>query len=413
MKTVSTFFLFVIVIFVSSCSEDPVVPNQSVIPSKPRNLTSTFQNYTVTLDWETPENTGSPIITKYLIYRKIDSLNYENIAFTNYNITTFIDSSILATSLTKYFVTAINPDGESEKSNEVSSNPIPSEPRNLTASFANNFVVLNWETPSNTGNPVITKYQIFRRVNGSIVSNIGFTNFDIRTYVDSSVNISNTNYYYVNAINANGQSENSNEVSISNSSKGTNLSVFNVNLDIGNVDVEINGIVVASNMSYTERLNYQQLTSGKNRIKIINTSGTTIIDTTSYLADNNYYSFYIYDSGGLVKPLIVTDNNTPHVNTIASVSFINFAEGTESVDMGADSKITPWFPFSNYAQAQNYRPINGGTYDLYLRDAGTPITIGTLNNQTIVANKIYSIIGKGIAGGIGSSALGLVVYLNQ
>lgn len=191
------------------------------------------------------------------------------------------------------------------------------------------------------------------------------------------------------------------------------LSVFHVDLNIGNVEVEINGTVAASNVSYTERLNYQQLTPGNNRVKIINAAGGTIIDSTFFLSENTYHSAFVYASGTNNILKIVSDDLTAPGNINSSVRFINFAINTGSVDVGAVSKTTPWFPFYDYAVASNYRPITGGTYDLYMNNAGTSNTIANLNNQGFTANRVYTIIGKGIAGSSGTEALGLVVYLNQ
>ncbi|MBK6536284.1 MAG: fibronectin type III domain-containing protein [Ignavibacteria bacterium] len=124
MKTFNTIFLSLLIIIISSCSKDePTSPNQSGIPSKPKNLNSKYEDRIVVLKWETPDNTGSPIITKYLIYRKSGSSSYENIGFTVYNTTTYKDTSVIILNSYSYYVTAINTDGESEKSNEISATP--------------------------------------------------------------------------------------------------------------------------------------------------------------------------------------------------------------------------------------------------------------------------------------------------
>jgi len=126
MKTLNTLLLSLLIIMISSCSKDePTSPNQSGIPSKPKNLISKYEYGNVVLKWETPDNTGSPIITKYLIYRKSGSSNFENIGFTLYNVTTYKDTSAIIFYLYSYYVTAINTDGESERSNEITASPFP------------------------------------------------------------------------------------------------------------------------------------------------------------------------------------------------------------------------------------------------------------------------------------------------
>ncbi|MFZ1460501.1 MAG: fibronectin type III domain-containing protein, partial [Ignavibacteria bacterium] len=126
MKTFNTIFLSLLIIIISSCSKDePTSPNQSGIPSKPKNLNSKYEDRIVVLKWETPDNTGNPVITKYLIYRKSGSSNFENTGFTVYNNTTYKDTSVTIFHSYSYYVTAINADGESEKSNEISATPYP------------------------------------------------------------------------------------------------------------------------------------------------------------------------------------------------------------------------------------------------------------------------------------------------
>lgn len=128
MKPFNILFILIIVVIISSCSKDDPVSttqSQSGIPSKPKNLTSKYEDSIVVLKWETPDNTGNPIITKYLIYRKSGSSNFENIGFTIYNTTTYKDTSTIILNSYSYYITAINTDGESERSNEISATPYP------------------------------------------------------------------------------------------------------------------------------------------------------------------------------------------------------------------------------------------------------------------------------------------------
>jgi len=193
----------------------------------------------------------------------------------------------------------------------------------------------------------------------------------------------------------------------------SNLSVYHVDMITGNLDIQINNVVAASNVVYLERLNYQQLLPGNNNLKIQNASGTTLIDTTFFLSENNYYSVFIYDVGGVAKPLIVTDNLTNPGTTNSSVRFINFAPGAGSLALGGTSKPSPWFPNEAYGVPASFRPITGGVYNLYMNEALTPVTLATLIDQTLAAGRIYTIIGKGIAGGTGNQNIGIVVYNNQ
>ncbi|MBK8983797.1 MAG: DUF4397 domain-containing protein [Ignavibacteria bacterium] len=148
------------------------------------------------------------------------------------------------------------------------------------------------------------------------------------------------------------------------------------------------------------------------RLKII-AGSTTVIDTTIFLSENNYYSVFVYENLGNVIPLITTDNLSSPGSTNASVRFIHLAPGTAALDIGAVNKTTPWFPFYTYGQVADFRPIVGGVYDLFMNQAGTSNTLATLIDQDLVAGRIYTIIAKGVPGGTGVQALGLATYQNQ
>ena len=193
----------------------------------------------------------------------------------------------------------------------------------------------------------------------------------------------------------------------------SNISVYHMDMNIGNIDIQLNDIIAASNVAYLERLNYQQLIPGNNNLKIKNSSGTTIIDTTFFLSENYYYSVFIYDVNGVAKPLIVNDNLTNPGTLNSSVRFINFAPGAGSVNLGATGKSSAWFPNEDYGVPASFRPITGGVYNLYMNEAFTPNELATLANQTLAAQRIYTIIGKGVVGGSGNQNIGIVVYNNQ
>ena len=92
------------------------------VPSAPQNLTTVAGNGNVTLTWEPPADNGGMPITGYRIYYGTSSGNYTvNITVDNVSTYTLIN----LTSGQKYFfaVCAINPAGESAKSNEVSVTP--------------------------------------------------------------------------------------------------------------------------------------------------------------------------------------------------------------------------------------------------------------------------------------------------
>lgn len=113
-------FLCCLIELLSCSKDDPVfmTPTTSV-PSRPLNLNVISTTGTLKyLTWQTPENNGGAVITKYLIYRGTTKGSETNIGSVVYNVTNYTDSSANFNNITYYYyVTAINAYGESGKSN--------------------------------------------------------------------------------------------------------------------------------------------------------------------------------------------------------------------------------------------------------------------------------------------------------
>lgn len=112
-------------------------------------------------------------------------------------------------------------------------------PTNLTAVLDNDKVKLSWDEVANA-----TTYKIKRSVIAGgpydTVANSAYTNF-----IDDKVTSNTTYYYVVSAINANGESSNSNEVSITPKAPSVSLSVDTV--DKAKVGDEITADIVIHN----------------------------------------------------------------------------------------------------------------------------------------------------------------------
>jgi hypothetical protein len=90
---------------------------------------------------------------------------------------------------------------------------VPSAPTNLTASAGNTTVSLSW-TSSPTGSPI--SYEIYRGTmsDGEAITPIANTNGTTTSFTDTGLNNGTAYYYVVAAINAQGISPDSNEVSV-------------------------------------------------------------------------------------------------------------------------------------------------------------------------------------------------------
>jgi fibronectin type 3 domain-containing protein len=202
------------------------------VPSVPQNPSSTHGNNQILLNWSVPTTQGGSAITHYQIYRGTTSGGpYINIV--NTTELSYIDTSVTNGVTYHYVITAVvNNEGESGYSTEVSATPatVPNSPQNLLATSGDTQVSLTWAIPSDDGGSVITHYQVYRAMtSGGPYTNIAhyqvyramtsggpYTNIANTTalsYIDTSVTNGVTYHYIITAVNNEGESVNSTEVS--------------------------------------------------------------------------------------------------------------------------------------------------------------------------------------------------------
>jgi titin len=195
-------------------SSNVITVTPATIPTAPQNLQATASDGQVSLSWLAPSDDGGYPITKYIIYRATSASGpYTNID--NSTILSYADSTVTNGISYWYNVTAYTAEGEGPSSNQVSATPTgpPTAPQNLEVNKSGTTVILNWTTPTNDGGSAITKYRVFRSQSGGGP----YTNIDnstVLSYVDTTGVLGQQYFYVVTAVNALGESSNSNEVSI-------------------------------------------------------------------------------------------------------------------------------------------------------------------------------------------------------
>ncbi|HEV2257826.1 MAG TPA: fibronectin type III domain-containing protein, partial [Streptosporangiaceae bacterium] len=189
-----------------------------VAPSAPQSLAAKAGDGSVSLTWQPPASNGGANITGYDVYRGTSpGAESSTPLATGVTTTSFTDST--ATNGTTYYykVTAVNSAGQSPQSNEASATPratAPSAPTGLMASGSNGSVKLSWIAPASNGGSQITGYDVYRgTTQGGESSTPIATGVSGSTFTDTGVTNGTTYYYKVTAVNAVGQSPQSNEAS--------------------------------------------------------------------------------------------------------------------------------------------------------------------------------------------------------
>ena len=175
-------------------------------PATPTSLTATAGNASVSLSW-----TGSTGATSYNVYRGTtsDGEGATPIA-SGITSTIYTDNSVTNGTTYYYKVAAVNAVGTSGLSQEASATPaigLPAAPTGLTAIAGDAQVALSWTASSGA-----TGYHVKR----STTSGGPYTQVAAptgTTYTDTGLNDGTVYYYVVTAVNAAGESGNSNMVS--------------------------------------------------------------------------------------------------------------------------------------------------------------------------------------------------------
>jgi fibronectin type 3 domain-containing protein len=185
-------------------SATPVTPAQP--PAAPTGLIVTAGNAQVNLSWIASANA-----TSYNVKRSVTKGGpYATIA--SPTTTSYSDTGVTNGTTYFYVVTAVNANGESANSNQVSATPTapaqpPAAPTGLAETAGNAQVNLSWIASTNA-----TSYNVKRSVtNGGPYATIASPTKT--NYSDLTVTNGTTYYYVVTAVNAAGESANSNQVS--------------------------------------------------------------------------------------------------------------------------------------------------------------------------------------------------------
>ncbi len=91
----------------------------AVIPHPPRNLTYTKNKTSIELEWDEPVSDGGFILAQYRIYRKISDGEFRLIDTVNSRQTNYTDHDVNTELTYRYYVTAMNRVGPSERSEIV------------------------------------------------------------------------------------------------------------------------------------------------------------------------------------------------------------------------------------------------------------------------------------------------------
>lgn len=192
----------------------------ATLPGAPTGLSGSPGNKQVSLSWTAPANGNAPI-TGYNVYCST-ALGFKGTQVTSTagTTTTYLDNTCNGAALSNgvpyyYEVTALNASGEGPTSSQIKVTPgTPTAPTSFTATPGSSgngqnktyFINLSWSVPSNiNGSPVIS-YNIYRSTTPTMPASPSFNVLvPTTTFKDSTVTHGTIYYYWVTAVNGNGE----------------------------------------------------------------------------------------------------------------------------------------------------------------------------------------------------------------
>jgi hypothetical protein len=198
------------------------VPGRSTAKVPPRSRSHTRSRVAtasaipvIQVSWTVPPDGGSPI-DGYDLLRGTASGGETYLASTDPTQTSYVDTAVTSGTTYYYEAVAVNAVGDSEPSNEVGAAPyIPSVPQPpvISGTGGDQMVQLAWPAPADGGLP-ITGYNIYKGTRSGAENYVASVPAGALSYADSRVTAGITYFYRVTATNLIGESQASNEVSI-------------------------------------------------------------------------------------------------------------------------------------------------------------------------------------------------------
>lgn len=192
-----------------------------------------------------------------------------------------------------------------------------------------------------------------------------------------------------------------------------NVMVAHASPDAPAVDVLVDGTVVRTGLAYPGNTSYITMNAGTHNLEL-NLTGTTTtaVDVNVPVTAGASYTLFAGNEVGSIEPVVFTDTLTATATGKARVRFIHLAPDAPAVDLAVMSGNV-MFANRAFKQASAFTEVNGGTYDLEARIAGSGTVVVPMPDVTFVAGKVYTLFTRGLTAGVGAQALGYQMIVHN
>ena len=412
---------FFVVKAVNTAGSSPASNQQTAVPSipprvpgAPSGLVANAGVGFVLLNWTAPSDAGNPAFTRYDIYRGTSSGVFGSpIGNVVAGTLSFNDTTPVAGTPYFYVVKAFNTAGPSLASNEVTATAVlgpqvPTASRNLTASSGDNYVLLSWIAPLNSGNPAFTRYDIYRGATLGSVAYLANVTESTLTFNDTTALNGITYVYIVKAVNTAGSSPASNDVSATPNVPPGAPGGLVATTGAGYILLNWTAPSNPGDPAFTIYSIYRSESSGVLGSNIGNVSaGTVVFNDTTAIAGTPYY-YVVKAANNAVGPASneATATATPGPQAPSAVMSIGSTHGSNWVNLFWQMPANPGNPaFTRY---DIYRGANIDTLT-YL--ANVTSTTQTYNDITALNGNTYIYSVKAV-NTVGASPFGTYLTVN-
>ncbi len=192
------------------------------------------------------------------------------------------------------------------------------------------------------------------------------------------------------------------------------VKVVHASPDAPGVALLVDNIQVnASALTFPDNTGYLPVTAGDRNFKVnVFGSSTNVINANVDLDPNSAYSVFAVNTVLNIEPLVLVDDLSAPAAGKAHVRFIHLSPNAPEVDITlTDGTIV--FGAYEFKEASAFTPLDAGTYDLQVREAGTSNVVLPLNGIPLTDGEIYTVFAKGLVGGSGDQALGAEIVVND
>jgi hypothetical protein len=183
--------------------------------------------------------------------------------------------------------------------------------------------------------------------------------------------------------------------------------VVHLSPDAPAVDVAVNGTVAVQGAAYLDATGYLPVPAGEARITVTPAGQTSpvVIDATVPLGADAYYTVAATGFLADIQPLVLVDDTSSSGQ--AKVRFVHTSADAPAVDVAVmDGPVL--FGDVPFRGASQYGAVDGGTYDLEVRVAGTDTVALPLPDVQLGGGTNYTAFAIGLLADGSLNALTLV-----